>query len=128
MFIPKLFAKIHRATVTKADLSYEGSITIDQTLVDLAGLKEFQQVHVYNVTSGERFETYVLLGEPDSGTIQINGAAAHKATQGDIVIIAAYTYLTPDEFDQQAPNLVFVDELNRPKTLKHHFTSQLLTV
>lgn len=116
--ISMLYSKIHRATVTDADLHYEGSITIDRHLMDAAGLIPYQAVSVYNVTNGNRFETYVIEGEACSGVIQINGAAAHLAKAGDLVIIAAYcTVAFDDRFDWQ-PRLVFVDESNRPKLEK----------
>jgi aspartate 1-decarboxylase len=91
-----LRGKIHRATVTGADLHYEGSVTIDATLMEGAGLIENEAVCIWNVTNGERFETYALRGEPGSGVVCINGAAAHKASRGDLVIIAAFGWM-PDE-------------------------------
>ena len=115
MFITMLQSKIHRATVTAADLHYEGSITIDRHLMDLADLHTFQQVHVYNITNGARFETYVLEGAAHSGQIQINGAAAHLAKTGHMIIIAAYMTVTKDAADSWEPKLVFVDGENRPK-------------
>ena len=115
MFITMLQSKIHRATVTAADLHYEGSITIDRHLMDLADLHTFQQVHVYNITNGARFETYVIEGAAHSGEIQINGAAAHLAKTGHMIIIAAYTMVTRDAADSWEPKLVFVDAENRPK-------------
>jgi aspartate 1-decarboxylase len=114
MYITKFYSKIHRATVTQADLAYEGSITIDSHLLDCAHIKEFQQVHIYNITSGNRFETYALKGEAHSGVIQINGAAAHKATIGDLVIIVAYAQMDEAEFDAHEPTVVLVDAQNRP--------------
>ncbi len=117
MNISVLQAKIHRATVTDANLAYEGSITIDQDLLDASGLLPFQQVHIYNITNGNRFETYILVGEAGSGTITINGAAAHLAGAGDLVIIAAYAQVTPDQAKGWQPRLVFVDEHNRQKSL-----------
>ena len=115
MYLPKLYSKIHRATVTQADLEYEGSITVDAHLLALADIREFQQVHIYNITSGHRFETYALLGEPHSGVIQINGAAAHKAGVGDLVIIVAYAHMDEAEFEAHTPKIILVDEQNRPK-------------
>lgn len=104
-----LKSKIHRATVTEADLHYVGSITIDQSLLERADIWEGEMVHVWNVTNGERFETYALPAEPGSGLIRINGAAAHKAKAGDIVIVAAYA-LTDEPV---TPKLVLVDDKNR---------------
>jgi aspartate 1-decarboxylase len=109
-----LFAKIHRATVTDAQLHYEGSLSIDAHLLAEAGLREFQQIQVYNIRNGQRFETYVLAAPAHSGTIQVNGAAAHLASRGDLLIIAAYVHATPEEAQQWQPRLVFVAEDNRP--------------
>ncbi|MEX0430444.1 aspartate 1-decarboxylase [Spiribacter insolitus] len=117
MKISMLQAKIHRATVTDANLDYEGSITIDRALLDASGLVPFQQVHVYNITNGHRFETYIIEGERDRGDITINGAAAHLASRGDKVIIAAYASVDADTADNWRPSLVFVDDANRQKTL-----------
>lgn len=114
MRIPMLHSKIHRATVTVADLHYHGSITVDRRLMDLADLLPHQQVHVYNITNGARFETYVIEGAEDSGCIQINGAAAHLAGTGDLVIIAAYADMSREEALAWHPRLVFVDGQNRP--------------
>ncbi len=110
--------KIHRATVTEANLDYVGSITIDENLMKLAGLLEFEQVAVANITTGERFETYVIKGAPDSGVIGINGAAAHKARKGDLVIIIAYAQMEEREAREFVPRFVFVDEQNRPVKLE----------
>lgn len=115
MQISMLFSKIHRATVTAADLHYEGSITIDRELMDRAGLLEHQQVQIYNVTNGARFETYVMEGEAGSGCIQINGAAAHRAGIGDLIIIAAYAAMSPEEGARWRPRIVLVDADNRPR-------------
>ena len=114
MNIPMLHSKIHRATVTAADLHYHGSITIDRALMDLADLLPHQQVHVYNITNGARFETYVIEGKRDSGDIQINGAAAHLAGTGDLIIIAAYADMSREDARSWQPSIVFVDDQNRP--------------
>lgn len=114
MRIPMLFSKIHRATVTAADLHYVGSITIDRDLMDAAGLIVHQLVQVYNITNGSRFETYVIEGEAASGCIQINGAAAHLAHVGDLIIVAAYADMTPQEAADWQPRIVLVDAQNRP--------------
>lgn len=106
-------AKIHRATVTQAELHYEGSITIDRTLMDLTDLLPNEAVCVWNVTNGNRFETYVVEGERDSGVICVNGAAAHLVSKGDLVIIAAFTWLDEDAARTHEPKVVFVDEQNR---------------
>lgn len=114
MHIPILYSKIHRATVTAADLHYEGSITIDRVLMDLAGLLPHQQVQIYNITNGHRFETYVMEGVAGSGCIQINGAAAHRAGIGDMIIIAAYAAMPHADAAAWHPRVVLVDSANRP--------------
>ena len=114
MHITMLHSKIHRATVTAADLHYHGSITIDRRLMGLADLLPHQQVHVYNITNGARFETYVIEGPRDSGCIQINGAAAHLAGTGDLIIIAAYADMSREEALAWQPRVIFVDDQNRP--------------
>jgi aspartate 1-decarboxylase len=108
-----LRAKIHRATITQADVDYEGSITIDRRLMDATDLLPNEAVCVWNVTNGNRFETYAVEGPPDSGVICVNGAAAHLVRPGDLVIIAAYTWLDEDEARAHEPRVVFVDEQNR---------------
>jgi aspartate 1-decarboxylase len=108
-----LRAKIHRATVTGADLHYEGSVTIDRELMSHADLVEHEAVHVWNVTNGERFETYVIPGVPGSGVVCVNGAAAHKVSQGDLVIIAAFSWMDEKEARSWKPRIVFVDDRNR---------------
>lgn len=112
--ITVLQSKIHRATVTDAQLHYAGSVTIDAHLLTLAGLYEFQQVDIYNITNGNRLTTYTLKGKPHSGVIQINGAAAHLASTGDLIIIAAYLSLPQVEAENWQPKLVFVDSDNKP--------------
>jgi aspartate 1-decarboxylase len=108
-----LKSKIHRATVTAADLNYEGSITVDRELLEAADICENEQVHVYNVSSGERLVTYAIEGEPGSGHVQINGAAAHKAKPGDLVIIASYAHYSQAEAAFQRPRVVRVDAANK---------------
>lgn len=113
--ITVLYSKIHRATVTDAQLHYEGSLTIDKHLMDLAGLVEYQQIDVYNITNGKRFTTYAIIGESHSGIIQVNGAAAHKARTGDLIIIASYANISHAEGPSWKPKLVFVDRnTNKP--------------
>jgi aspartate 1-decarboxylase len=109
-----LHSKIHRATVTGADLHYEGSVTIDADLLDRADILANQAVEIWNVTNGERFHTYALRGQPGSGVVCINGAAAHKARAGDLVIIATFGWMTEAEARDWEPKLVFVDAQNRP--------------
>ena len=114
MLIQICKSKIHRATVTRCDLNYVGSITIDSDLIDKADLIEYEKVQVVNVTNGERFETYVIAGEAGSGTIGLNGAAAHKGTTGDIVIILAYGLVEKEKAPHFKPSIVLVDSDNRP--------------
>ncbi len=111
MLLEFLYSKIHRATVTDANLNYVGSITVDETLMKAAKIKEGQKVDILDVNNGERFQTYVIKGEANSGCICLNGAAARKVQKGDKVIIVAYAYLTPDE--TIVPTVVMVDENNR---------------
>jgi aspartate 1-decarboxylase len=108
-----LAGKIHRATVTEANLEYMGSITLDPVLMEAAGILPFEQVHVLDVTNGNRLETYTLVGERGSGQVCINGAAAHLVHEGDIVIIVAYEQLTAEEARNVHPRQVFVDANNR---------------
>lgn len=108
-----LFSKIHRATVTDANLNYVGSITLDETLMEAAKIKEWQKVDILDINNGERFQTYVIKGEPNSGCICLNGAAARKVQPGDKVIIISYTYLTPEEAKTHTPTVVMVDEKNK---------------
>ncbi len=108
-----LKSKIHRARVTDADLHYEGSVTVDRDLMDAADLVRFERVEIYNVTNGERFATYVIPGERGKGEIVINGAAAHKAGTGDIVILCSYSEVEEAEVKAHRAHLVYVDERNR---------------
>ncbi len=107
-----LKSKIHRATVTRADLNYEGSLTIDRYLMKAAGLVPFEQVKVYNIHNGARFETYVIEGEAGSGVIGLNGAAARKGLVGDLVIIASYAMIDDDELASYRPLMLLLDEKN----------------
>ena len=108
-----LRGKIHRATVTGADLHYEGSVTIDRDLMDDADFVTHEAVHIWNVTNGERFETYAIPGRRGSGVVCVNGAAAHKVRKGDLVIIAAFSWMDEKEARTWKPRVVFVDEENR---------------
>ena len=119
MQLNMLKAKIHRATVTDADLNYEGSISIDVALIEAAGLRVFERVEIYNCNNGARFATYVIEGK--TGQICLNGAAARMAHKGDLVIIAAYGNYDEKEAALHEPKLVFVDEKNRMKELKHKY-------
>ncbi len=108
-----LKGKLHMATVTQAELWYDGSCAIDADLVALAGLREFEQIDIYNVDNGERFHTYIILAEPGSGTISMNGAAARKVQVGDRVIIATYAQYSEAELVSYKPKLVYLGENNR---------------
>jgi len=107
-------SKIHRATVTHADLAYEGSVTIDSELLELAGILPFEAVHIWNATQGTRLMTYALEGPPGSGAICVNGAAAHLNKPGDLVILATFAEMTPEEARAHKPTVVRVDSHNRP--------------
>jgi len=109
-----LKSKVHRATVIKIDLEYEGSLTMDRDLMEVADLIPFEQVQVYNVTNGERFITYVIEGGTGTGTICINGAAARKASVGDTIIVASYAVMDVKEAKKYHPRVIVVDERNRP--------------
>ncbi len=110
MTIEVLRAKLHRVRITEANLNYIGSITIDEDLIDAAGLVEGEKVQVLNVNNGERLETYVIKGERGAGTICLNGPAAHKASVGDIVIVVAYARMAIEEARRFRPTIVFPDE------------------
>jgi|SRR5581483_11290932 aspartate 1-decarboxylase len=108
-----LKGKVHRATVTEANVDYEGSITIDAALMDAAGILPFEQVHVLDINNGSRLVTYAIEGERGSGVICINGAAAHLVNVGDLVIILAYDLVTEEEAKEHKPRLVYVDGRNQ---------------
>ena len=113
MNLNMLKAKIHRATVTHAELDYEGSCAIDENLLEASGSLEYEQIHIYNIANGERFVTYAIRGEAGSGMISVNGAAAHKASPGDLLIICAYGALDESEAAKHRPRLVYPDQHNR---------------
>jgi aspartate 1-decarboxylase len=113
-----LKSKIHRATVTACDLNYVGSLTVDPRLLELAEISEYEQVHVVNVNNGARFLTYAMAGEPGTGQIQVNGAAARLAHYGDIVIVFSYAQYDEAEASQMQPIVVTVDEANNPVPLE----------
>lgn len=113
MYRKLLRGKIHGATVTGADLHYEGSIAVDIDLLQAAGIAPFENVHVWNVTNGERFETYAIESPSGSREILVNGAAARRAQPGDQVIIAAYTWLTDEEIASHKPKIVLLRQDNR---------------
>ena len=116
MDITLLKGKLHMATVTHAELWYDGSCAIDENLVKLSGLRAFEKIEIYNVDNGERFSTYVILADEGSGTISMNGAAARKVQVGDRIIIAAYGQMSESEADSFLPRLVYLGEKN---TIEH---------
>ncbi len=113
MNISVLKSKIHRAVITQAELNYIGSITIDEDLMDSANIREYEHVHIVNVNSGSRIETYVIAGERGSGMICLNGAAARAGQKGDFIIIMSYADMTSEEIKENPPYVVFVDENNK---------------
>lgn len=113
-----LKAKIHNAVVTEADKNYEGSLTLDEDLLDEAGLIPYEQVHVYNITNGERFVTYLIKGERGSGIVGINGAAVHKANVGDRVILAVFGLMDDEETDFFIPRVLIMERNNKIKKIK----------
>ena len=122
MMLTMLKGKIHRATVKQAEVDYIGSITIDLELMEAAGILEYEKVQVADVNNGKRLETYVIAGEPGSGMICLNGAAAHYVEVGDKVIIMNYCQMTPEEFKDpaNAPHVVFVDDDNKISRLTRY--------
>lgn len=112
MTLMMLKSKIHRATVTQAELNYVGSITIDESLMEAAGILEYEKVQIADVDNGVRFETYVIAGEAESGIICLNGAAARMVSAGDKVIIMSYAQMTPEEVEKYPPKVVFVNGKN----------------
>lgn len=113
MLVNMLKGKIHRATVKQAELHYVGSITVDPVLMEAAGILEYEYVQIVDVENGNRFETYTIAGEPDSGMICLNGAAARQVAVGDHIIIMAYAQMTPEEAKEHKPHVVFVDDENK---------------
>jgi len=108
-----LRSKIHQATVTDSNILYEGSLTVDQDLLDATDIKPYEQVRVSNLNNGERFETYIIPGERNSGVICLNGAAARKGTKGDMIIIFSYAYYTKEETADHAPKIIRLDGNNK---------------
>ena len=115
MRLTMLKAKIHRATVTAAEVDYEGSLTVDATLLEASGILPHELIHVWDVTRGTRLVTYAMRGEPNSGIICVNGAGAHLVKPGDLVIVAAYCEMEPEEAKRHQPVVIRVDERNRVK-------------
>jgi aspartate 1-decarboxylase len=114
-----LKSKIHRATITEADLNYEGSLTIDKELLDAVDLQPYERVMVYNINNGERFDTYAIEGKPGSGVIGLNGAAARKGLIGDQIIIVSYAFYTAEELTAYHPKIVLLNKSNQIKKWLH---------
>lgn len=114
-----LKSKIHRATITEADLNYEGSLTIDKELMDAVDLHPYERVMVYNINNGERFDTYVIEGKPGSGVIGLNGAAARKGLTGDMIIIVSFAFFTEEDIVDYQPKIVLVNKANKIKKWLH---------
>lgn len=124
MMITLLKSKLHRVTTTQVELDYEGSCAIDENLLKQANIHEYEQIHIYNITNGERFTTYAIRAEAGSGTISVNGAAAHRANVGDLLIIATYASMDAQEAENFKPTLVYVDEKNHITEIKNKIPTQ----
>ena len=124
MEITVLKAKLRQACVTHAELEYDGSCAIDGDLLDKAGIHEYEQIDIYNITNGERFTTYAIRAEEGSKVISVNGAAAHKANPGDRVIICSYGRINENEMPKFKPTLVYLDEENNISRIKDHIPVQ----
>lgn len=120
MYIEMLKGKIHRATVTQAELDYVGSITVDSALLEASGILEYEKVQIVDINNGARFETYTIAGEAGSGIICLNGAAARCVQKGDKVIIMAYAKMSPEEAAENPPRVVFVDDENKISRLSRY--------
>ena len=114
-----LKAKLHRATVTHAELGYEGSCAIDGDILDFAGIREYEQIQIYNINNGERFTTYAIRAEAGSGIFSVNGAAARKACPGDLLIICTFAQIDERELEAFKPTLVYFDEKNNITRSSH---------
>ena len=119
-----LKSKLHRISVTQVELDYEGSCAVDKEFLDLAGMQEYEKVDVYNVTNGERFSTYLILAEAGSKTLSVNGAAAHKASPEDIIIICSYASMPEDQVLNHKPTLVYFDKTNEIVEIKSSIPTQ----
>lgn len=124
MQLTLLKCKLHRACVTHSEVDYEGSCAIDEDLLALAGIREYEQIQIYNVANGERFTTYAIRAQSGSRVISVNGAAAHKASPGDRIIICAYATMTEAEAARFEPSLVYLDEANRVLRTGHAIPAQ----
>ena len=118
-----LRAKVHRATVTETRVDYEGSLTLDATLMKAAGMIPYERIDVYNADSGTRFSTYLIEGEPGSGVVCVNGAAAHLARPGERIIVATYAAFSPEEIAAHRPTVVLVDSANRVKEIRREIVA-----
>ncbi|PCJ65092.1 MAG: aspartate 1-decarboxylase [Candidatus Hydrogenedentota bacterium] len=118
MLIEMFKSKIHRATITQADLNYMGSLTLDMDLIEAAGMRLYEKVHVLNINNGQRFETYIIEGERGSGVVCLNGACARLGEPGDLIIALTYAQMSPEEADAHRPISVFVDENNTIKNIE----------
>ena len=125
MQITLLKSKLHQARVTHAELEYEGSCAIDGRLLEAANIREYEQIQIYNLGNGERFTTYAIRAQEDSGVISINGAAAHRANPGDRVIICTYAALSQQEAAVFKPTLIYLDAYNRIKDMRHAIPVQV---
>lgn len=121
-----LKSKLHRINVTQVELNYEGSCAVDKEFLELAGMQEYEKVEVYNVTNGERFSTYLILAEAGSKTLSVNGAAAHKASVDDVVIICTYCSYNESEAESHKPTLVYFDKDNNVTNVKNKIPEQRL--
>ena len=124
MQLTVLKAKLHNACVTHSELEYDGSCAIDSTLLDKAGIHEYEQIQIYNINNGERFITYAIRAEANTGIISVNGAAAHKASPGDRLIICSYAVVSDSEIRNYKPTLLYLDEHNRIVRIKDHIPVQ----
>ncbi len=125
MQITLLKSKLHRVRTTHAELDYEGSCAIDGHLLDVAGIREYEQIQIYNINNGERFTTYAIRGEDHSGIISVNGAAAHKANPDDLLIIATYATMDEAEAENFKPKMVYFDENNNITHTKNTIPTQM---
>ena len=126
MFLNMLKGKIHRAVVVQAELDYVGSITVDEDLLDAAGIREYEKVQIVDINNGERFETYTIAGERGSGMICLNGAAARCVQKGDRMIIMCYALMSPEEIAENSPKVVFVDDENKVSRVSRYEKHGLL--
>mgnify|MGYP001062620161 FL=1 len=121
-----LRSKLHRINVTQVELDYEGSCAVDSNFLEVSGMQEYQKVDIYNLTNGKRFSTYLILAEKNSKTISVNGAAAHKVSLNDVLIICSYASLESDEIAAHKPTLVYFDSKNNITDIKNSIPEQKL--